>query len=288
MSDDSLSSLKASKLRLSQFMRTYPASNGYLSARSGNLSLRISQIEKAAELKERNKIGDLVLKNGKKYWGVVVTGKLDDGIRISHQGGDATIPAELLPDSVVKHLGGFDAAKMKIARAKTEFVELEKKADSGDLNALWSLGKLYHDGESVTKDTAKSFQYFKQAATLGNAPSQLLVGMGYYKGEGAKKNLKSAVLWVSKAAKQGLPEAQTSLGVFCLRGDGFKQNSVLACQWFQKAADSGNAEAQYFLGACYYMGEGVVEDQQKAKRLLEQSRDAGVKKASAFLSKHSL
>jgi TPR repeat protein len=286
--ENNLNALKSSRQKLRQFMSDFPASNRNLAARATNVSLKILQIEKAAESKKLKRIGTLILKNGKEYRDAVLSEKLDDGVKIIHQQGVATIPAELLPDSIVKKLGGFDASKMKLARVKAELVEVEKKAGSGDLNALWKLGKLYHDGESIPKDVAKSFQYFEKAATRGNAPSQLLVGMGYYQGEGVKKNLELAVSWVKKAAKQGLPETQTSLGIFCLRGDGVKQNSELACEWFQKAADLEDAEAQYFLGVCYYMGEGVIEDHRKAKKLLEKSRDAGVKNASAFLSKHSL
>lgn len=284
--ENRLSALKATRLRLRQFMSDYPASNRYLGGRAQNLSLKILQMEKASEVITKKKIGHLVLKNGKEYYDVVLSEKLDAGIKIIHQRGVTTIPADLLPDSVVSKLGGFDAETMKLALVKGKLIELDSAADSGDLDALWRLGTIFHDGVSVSKDAAKSFQYFKRAATREHAPSQLLIGFCYYQGNGTKRDLKQAVLWITKAARKGLIEAQTSLGIFYLRGNGVKQNPEDACEWFRKAAEAGDAEAQYFLGVCYYAGEGVTKDLTKAKKLLENSRDAGVQHAADFLSKH--
>ncbi|MCP5536120.1 MAG: sel1 repeat family protein [Akkermansiaceae bacterium] len=167
-------------------------------------------------------------------------------------------------------------------------IQLEKKADAGDLEAQWELANDYYTGEKVPRDLGKAFKYYKQAGEQGCGAAQLLVGICYYKGEGVVRDLNDGAIWMAKAARQGLPEAETCLGIFYLRGEGVDKDPREACRWLKKSATSGRADAQYLLGVCYYLGEGVDESRQKAKEWLQKARDGKVEAAAEFLEKHGL
>src|SRR2546425_133413 len=95
-----------------------------------------------------------------------------------------------------------------------EFVvsEKQKKADSGDTNAMFELGEMYANGKGVPKDAAKAAEWLQKWATQGDALAQFNLGIMYADGEGVPKDIAKAAGWLQKAATQGHATAQAVLG----------------------------------------------------------------------------
>ena len=70
------------------------------------------------------------------------------------------------------------------------------------------------------------------------------MGLSYSRGEGVKKDPGKAVEWWRKAASQGEAEAQYSLGLMDEKGFGVRQDLRKATEWFRKAAAQGHAKAR--------------------------------------------
>ena len=82
------------------------------------------------------------------------------------------------------------------------------------------------------------------AADQGCMEAQYSLGMAYYNGDGMTKNYSKAAEWFWKAAVQGCVEAQYCLGKMFYNGDGMAKDDRTAVKWFWKAADQGSMEAQ--------------------------------------------
>lgn len=87
---------------------------------------------------------------------------------------------------------------------------------------------------------AVALEKFKPLAEQGNMQAQFSLGVMYHQGQGVPQDDKEAVAWWSKAAEQGHVEAQDSLGMRYARGQGIAQDWVQADKWFTIAAGLGN------------------------------------------------
>ncbi len=144
------------------------------------------------------------------------------------------------------------------ARSVNKTYEL---AEQGDVDAQYSLGKMYANGEDVLEDNKKAFYWYSKAAEQGDAKAQLLLGMMYYKGKGVPEDISQAFYWYQKAAKQGNADAQLVLGVmYAIGGGRVSQDNNQAFYWYSKAAEQGDAKAQFGLGEMYYYGLGMPQD----------------------------
>ena len=85
-------------------------------------------------------------------------------------------------------------------------------AEGGGVEAKYSLGIMYHEGEGVSQDYNIALDWFRQAADEGHAFAQFTLGIMYYNGEGVDKDYKEALIWYKKAADQGYNQAQYNLG----------------------------------------------------------------------------
>nr|WP_320009464.1 tetratricopeptide repeat protein [uncultured Desulfobulbus sp.] len=146
-----------------------------------------------------------------------------------------------------------------------------------------SLDNLFNKGNQLYKNKkyAKSFPWFKDAATQGHAKSQYKLGVLYYYGRGVSVNYPKALQWIRKSAAQGNAEAENHLGVLYNIGKTVPKDYKLAAKWYRKAADQGDADAQNNLGTLYQFGQGVPKNMQKAKDLYEKAMAQGHEKATA-------
>ena len=103
----------------------------------------------------------------------------------------------------------------------------------------------YQEGvEAYAKgDFAAALEKFKPLAEDGNMQAQFSLGVMYRQGQGVAADDKEAVAWWTKAAEQGHVEAQDNLGLRYARGQGVAQDWVQADKWFTIAAASGNETA---------------------------------------------
>ena len=76
-----------------------------------------------------------------------------------------------------------------------EPTELIEKAENGDANAQYLLGKYYSDEQEF----AKAVEWWQKAADQGNIEAQYELGRCYENGCGVKKNLFKAIDWYALA-----------------------------------------------------------------------------------------
>lgn len=118
-------------------------------------------------------------------------------------------------------------------------------ANKNYLEAQTLIGVDYLNGNGVTQDYAKAFEWFQKAASEDYPPAQEKLGCIYNMGLGVNENEYKAFEWFQKSAEQNYHEGQVSLALMYKEGRGGEQNNVKALEWFQKAAEQGNDVAQY-------------------------------------------
>jgi uncharacterized protein len=124
--------------------------------------------------------------------------------------------------------------------------DLRKKAEEGDAEAQYNLGRMYARGEGVPKDPAEAVKWYRKAADQGQASAQINLGKMYANGEGVPKDASEAVKWYRKAAEQGIDTAQYGLGLMYALGEGVPKDYVEAYRWANLAAGAGYAKAAEF------------------------------------------
>ncbi|MFN5351060.1 MAG: tetratricopeptide repeat protein [Alphaproteobacteria bacterium] len=118
-----------------------------------------------------------------------------------------------------------------------------QSAVNGNLEATYSLGVLYENGQGVETDYGKAFKWYLSAAGKGHPTAQFNVGNLYAKGAGVRKNPLHAFKWYKKAANQDFTEAQVNIANAYVRGVGIKRDFIEAYKWYLIAKNKGNKQA---------------------------------------------
>ena len=87
-----------------------------------------------------------------------------------------------------------------------------ERAEQGNTQAQYLLGRRYYFGDGVPQDRGKAFEWQTRAADQGHATAQYVLGLLYSAGDGVPQDKKKAVEWISRSAEQGLAEAQYASG----------------------------------------------------------------------------
>jgi exopolysaccharide production negative regulator len=150
---------------------------------------------------------------------------------------------------------------------------LEYAAEKGHPLALWKLGRMYADGDVVSHDDYKAFQYFRrivdghaednpntsQARFVANA----FVALGQYFLDGIPKTPvardpdRARSLFAYAASYFGDADAQYYLARLYLDGNGAPHDPRTAARWFALAAQKDQCRAQAMLGAMLFSGDHV-------------------------------
>lgn len=152
-------------------------------------------------------------------------------------------------------------------------VSLQHAAKNGHALAQWKLGRIYADGDGVTQDDIRAFDYFSQVANSlaedsHGAPearivANAFVALGQYYREGipnsvVKPDPERAMQMLSFAASYfGDADAQYLLARLYLDGQGTAKDVRQGARWLGLAASKGQYQAQALLGAMLFSGEGV-------------------------------
>src|SRR5438874_3362321 len=91
----------------------------------------------------------------------------------------------------------------------------QKAGDQGDLDALYNLGYMYHEGQGVRKDYSKANQLFLEVADRGrfvedgrrSYKAMDMLGNSYRSGETGQPDYVEAYKWYAMAAARGHPKA---------------------------------------------------------------------------------
>ena len=115
--------------------------------------------------------------------------------------------------------------------------EIYRKADHGDLEAMYMVGEAFRLGYLVPQSSTTAMAWFRKAADNGYASAQLLLGEAYLTGtDGVPKDSKVALKWLRKAAAGDNPQAQYLLGCMYRNGEnGLPKDDFAAYDLLDKA-----------------------------------------------------
>ena len=166
---------------------------------------------------------------------------------------------------------------------------LEYAAEKGHALAQWKLGRMYAEGDGVTQDDLKAFEYFRgiadshaednpdtpQARFVANA----FVALGHYYLDGIPKTPvkrdpeRAREMFAYAASYFRDPEAQYYLARLYLDGTGAPRDTKQAARWFGLSAHKGQYQAQAMLGAMLFSGDHVPRQAARGLMWLTLAKD---------------
>lgn len=152
--------------------------------------------------------------------------------------------------------------------------KLEKLAKARDAHALNSLGVRYGTGKGVTKDSVRSFEYYRRAAELGMPLAQANLAYMYLSGEGTTKDAAAAFEWAKQSAQMGDTLGLQLVGYMLGTGEGTVKDQTEAAYCYLLAARRGSVEAQVQLSFMYESGLGVPVNLREAAAWRSRARTA--------------
>jgi TPR repeat protein len=162
-------------------------------------------------------------------------------------------------------------------------------AEKGHPIAQWKLGRMYAEGDGITRDDYKAFEYFSEIADAhaDDSPSEpnarfvsnAFVALGtYYKNGIPNSDVKPDLdrarqIFAYAASYFGDAEAQLNLARMYYEGEGGDRDTLQAARWAKLAADKGNVGAQALLGHLLFEGDGIKREPVVGLMFLTIARD---------------
>jgi hypothetical protein len=191
--------------------------------------------------------------------------------------------------------GGAAAALKKVvppATPESSLTALQYAAEGGHFVAQWKLGRMYADGNGVTQDDVRAFEYFSrianahaddspsapQASIVANAFVEL--GRYYLNGipnskikpdqDRAREMFTYAAMYFSNA------DAQYDLARMYLHGGAGSSRDDLryGARWLGLAAQKGQHQAQALLGQLLFNGDKLPRQAARGLMWLTLARDS--------------
>jgi uncharacterized protein len=197
---------------------------------------------------------------------------------------DAAIPV------VSAQPGAAAALKKAIPPPATSLTSLQYAAEGGHPVAQWKLGRMYADGDGVTQDDLRAFEYFSRIANAHaedspSAPQATIVAnafvaLGRYYLSGIpnskiKSDPERAREMFSYAASYfGNADAQYDLARLYLKGAGSRDDFRYGARWLGLAAQKGQHQAQALLGQMLFNGDQLPRQAARGLMWLTLARDS--------------
>lgn len=127
--------------------------------------------------------------------------------------------------------------------------------------------ELYDQGKK-----GEAFEYYRNAAELGEPRAFFWAGYSYELGDGVPKDNVQAAQYYQQALSAPIQEKvnpANRLGMFYYDGHGVERDYAKAFQLLKWAEDNGGPAMLYYLGACYANGQGTQQDYAKAFSYLD-------------------
>ncbi len=141
-----------------------------------------------------------------------------------------------------------------------------KAAEQNQVDAQYSLGRMYFTGEGVPRHYEEALRWFRKAADQSNLEAQFFLGVVYYQGQVVPQDYLQAARWYREAASQGHMGAFVNLGNMYSAGQGVTQDYSEALRLYRVAADHGFAGAGINIGLMFLYGNGVSQNYTEAAR----------------------
>lgn len=111
--------------------------------------------------------------------------------------------------------------KKDLESVKADLIrEITAKAEKGDTSAQKQLGFMYLEGPTkmpfmgqvgVAQDSAKALDWFRRAASQGDAEAPMILAICYLSGTGVEKNEAEGIRWLRQSATNGNADARKLL-----------------------------------------------------------------------------
>ncbi len=146
------------------------------------------------------------------------------------------------------------------------------EAESGNVLAMYDLGRMYADGLGVESDNDKASGYYADAlsgfqqveAQKAWKYTEYRIGKMFAQGLGTEQDYETAAQWFELSAEKKYKYAQYSLGGLYYRGQGVEQDFQTAFSLYLKSAEQGFPYADYETAKMYREGVGTEEDADKS------------------------
>lgn len=167
---------------------------------------------------------------------------------------------------------------------------IKLKADAGDLESIYRMGRIYLNGDGIPKDERKAVELFQKSADSGNAKAYNDLAKCCLNGSGVNANKQKAIEYAKKSIDLGCTEAKVTLGDIYYEmakdfrdGKGVTKDENKAISLFEQAGEYGNSKAYNSLAKCYLSGTGVTKNGQKSLEYATKSYEMGNKNACATI-----
>lgn len=124
----------------------------------------------------------------------------------------------------------------------------------------------------LTPDKDNSVKWFYKATKSGNVDAMYALGKAYYQGKGVGQNYTNSAYWFKKSADNGNIDGMYNMGLLMCYGRGVSQSFSKGMEWFQKATKKGDTDAMYCIGVLYKNGCGVPQDNDIASKWLTKAK----------------
>ena len=202
---------------------------------------------------------------------------------------ERTAPLPMFKDPRAALRAGLESYHSGDAGASVE--ALRYAADGGETLAQWKLCRMYADGDGVTRDDAKAYDYFSRLVEHFDADepepnerpltANAFVAVGVYLRNGvstakiAPDTGRAFELFRYAATYFGDADAQYNLGRMYLDGDGVRKDVRQGMSWLELAARKGHPQAQAVLGRTMFNGEaGATPQKSRGLMYLTLARDS--------------
>lgn len=153
-------------------------------------------------------------------------------------------------------------------------------------HVLYSLAKIYEEGNEVEQDFETAFDYYSRAAEFGHIGAIYNLGCLYENGEGVIQNYMKATDYYTQAAHKGNSDAACCLARLYEEGLGVSKDDNQAFHWYMKAAQSDRMpHAIYKIGCMYREGRGIQKDCHEGMKYLRIAALTGYQLARDELKK---
>ncbi|AYG94436.1 sel1 repeat family protein [Brevundimonas naejangsanensis] len=176
----------------------------------------------------------------------------------------------------------FGAGVQRDLERGTRLIQTAVRADPGNFDAQFLLGRAYQNGWGVPVDRDAARTHLTLAADSGDPRAQWNLGMLLISG-GASSDVATAYRYVRQAAEQNFESGMISLAVMLARGQGVAPDAAEARLWYARAAEGGSAHALRGLGMMMLVGQGGASDPVKGAAYVELAAEGGDANAATLL-----
>lgn len=156
--------------------------------------------------------------------------------------------------------------------------ELAERAENDDVNALFSIGKLFYDYNVHHSYDKEALAYLSRASEKKHLHASALLAVLHKRMDNdteASLFFKTISKELLRSAQAGASDSQVLMGLACGWGLLEKCSPEETTSWYRKAAEQGNADGQFYLAWRYREGKGVAKDLKQSFHWLLQAAEQG-------------